>query len=106
MGNFKRITENESYSNPTTKENKKYEEIDKQTIPTHYSSKPGIRFAPQTKDVNYVDVDVKQVQCRGNTEAKDHDYEVSVKSIHVDSFNDCMKILGGLDLMGCYEESE
>lgn len=100
LGNFKRISDDSNTKiTTTTQQNEKEQQ-------TRNSTKPGIRLAPRLKDVNYVDVDVKQAQGVGNPSVKDHDYEVSVKSIHVDSFNDCIKILEGLDLNDCYEESE
>lgn len=102
LGNFKKISDNDSNTakvTSTAQQNDREQE-------TRHSTKLGIRLAPRLKDVNYVDVDVKQAPSVGNACVKDRDFEVSVKSIHVDSFNDCIKILEGLDLNECYEESE
>ncbi|XP_031548835.1 cytosolic carboxypeptidase 2-like isoform X2 [Actinia tenebrosa] len=103
MGNFKRITDNDSNAktSATTEPNEK-----EQPINAGQSTQRGIRLAPRLKDVNYIDVDVKQARTIGNPSSRNHDYEVSVKSIHVDSFNDCIKILEGLDLNECYDESD
>ena len=53
------------------------------------------------KKVNFMDV---RVQASGSSE--DDGVELSVKSVHVDSFNDCIKILENLNLVDCFDESE
>ena len=53
------------------------------------------------KKVNFMDV---RVQAPGSSE--DDGVELSVKSVHVDSFNDCIKILENLNLVDCFDESE
>ena len=35
-----------------------------------------------------------------------HGIKLSVQSVHVESFNDCLKILENLDLADCFDESE
>ena len=53
------------------------------------------------KKVNFMDV---RVQAPGSS--VDDGVELSVKSVHVDSFNDCIKILENLNLVDCFDESE
>lgn len=53
------------------------------------------------KPVNFVDV---RVQAPATTSG--NGVEFSVKSVHVDSFNDCLKILENLNLVDCFDESE
>ena len=45
-----------------------------------------------------------RVQAPGSS--VDDGVELSVKSVHVDSFNDCIKILENLNLVDCFDESE
>ena len=54
-----------------------------------------------TKKVNLLDL---RVQAPGSS--VDDGVELSVKSVHVDSFNDCIKILENLNLVDCFDESE
>lgn len=63
----------------------------------------GIKRFPlsQTKPVNFMDVRVQGTGTEGDDEV-----ELSVKSVHVDSFNDCLKILENLNLVDCFDESE
>lgn len=53
----------------------------------------------KNKPVNFLDV-------RLQAPTAEDDVEVSVKSVHVDSFNDCLKILENLNLVDCFDESE
>lgn len=55
----------------------------------------------KNKPVNFVDVRV-QAPATGTEEG----VEFSVKSVHVDSFNNCLKILENLNLVDCFDESE
>lgn len=55
----------------------------------------------KNKPVNFMDVRVE-----GAVTGSDDELELSVKSVHVDSFNDCLKILENLNLMDCFDESE
>ena len=69
-------------------------------------SKPGengIKKFPLSKNkpVNFVDVRVQ-----APSTGAEHGVEFSVKSVHVDSFNDCLKILENLNLVDCFDESE
>ncbi|KAJ7370497.1 hypothetical protein OS493_032063 [Desmophyllum pertusum] len=65
------------------------------------TSDNGVKKFPlsKKKPVNFVDV---QVQAAGDEDG----VEFSVKSVHVDSFNDCLKILENLNLVDCFDESE
>lgn len=55
----------------------------------------------KNKPVHFMDVRVE-----GAVTGSDDELELSVKSVHVDSFNDCLKILENLNLMDCFDESE
>ena len=55
----------------------------------------------KNKPVNFVDVQV-QAPITGSGNG----VEFSVKSVHGDSFNDCLKILENLNLVDCFDESE
>lgn len=55
----------------------------------------------KNKPVNFVDVRVQ-----APTTGVEDGVEFSVKSVHVDSFNDCLKILENLSLVDCFDESE
>ena len=55
----------------------------------------------ENKPVNFVDIKV-QAPAAGTRDG----VEFSVKSVHVDSFNDCLKILDNLNLVDCFDESE
>lgn len=55
----------------------------------------------KNKPVNFVDVRVQ-----APTTGAEDGVEFSVKSVHVDSFNDCLKILDNLNLVDCFDESE
>ena len=63
----------------------------------------GIKKFPLSKNkpVNFVDVQV-QAPATGSVDG----VEFSVKSVHGDSFNDCLKILENLNLVNCFDESE
>lgn len=110
LGNFK-LLNNINYSNKklaytTSNETNMENDPEKQCL-TAYND--GIKISPTVKDVNFVDVNVQRTSnCKRNGQIATNggDYEVAVKSIHVDSFNDCIKILEGLKLTNCYEESE
>ena len=69
-------------------------------------SKPGenvVKKFPLSKNkpVNFVDVRVQ-----ATSTGAEHGVEFSVKSVRVDSFNDCLKILENLNLVDCFDESE
>ena len=53
------------------------------------------------KSVNFMDVRVE-----GALKKEDVEVELSVKSVHADSFNGCLKILESLNLVDCFDESE
>ncbi|KAK3735677.1 hypothetical protein QZH41_011997 [Actinostola sp. cb2023] len=110
LGSFKQPSEGDiaNKQQPLKSNEKKAEETESEKLQFVSSVKHGLKFAPTAKDVNFVDVDVRQVGNRKNSEMTKNggDYEVAVKSIHVDSFNDCVKILEGLGLTKCYEESD
>ena len=55
----------------------------------------------KNKPVNFMDV-----RLQTPTEGHENDVEVSVKGVHVDSFNDCLKILDNLNLVDRFDESE
>lgn len=55
----------------------------------------------KNKPVNFMDV-----RLQTPTEGHENDVEVSVKGVHVDSFNDCLKILDNLNLVDHFDESE
>lgn len=55
----------------------------------------------KNKPVNFMDV-----RLQTPTEGHEDDVEVSVKGVHVDSFNDCLKILDNLNLVDRFDESE
>lgn len=63
----------------------------------------GVKKFPLSKNkpVNFVDVQV-QAPATGSVDG----VEFSVKSVHGDSFNDCLKILENLNLVNCFDESE
>jgi len=67
------------------------------------TSDSGVKKFPlsKSKPVNFVDVRVQ-----GAVTGEDDGVEFSVKSVHVDSFNDCLKILENLNLVECFDESE
>lgn len=67
------------------------------------TNESGIKRFPllKTKPVNFMDVRVQGTGTEGDDEV-----EPSVKSVHVDSFNDCLKILENLNLVDCFDESE
>ena len=67
------------------------------------TSDSGVKKFPlsKSKPVNYMDVRVQ-----GSVTGEDDGVEFSVKSVHVDSFNDCLKILENLNLVDCFDESE
>lgn len=111
LGSYRRLTESDITNKQLT--NKPYENATKTTanetekLRFMNSDKRGIKIAPVVKDVNFVDVNVKRSLSGKDSESSGNgDCEVSVKSIHVDSFNDCIKILEGIGLNNCYEESE
>lgn len=53
------------------------------------------------KPVSFMDV-----RLQAPTGGGEDDVEVSVKGVHVDSFNDCLKILENLDLVDRFDESD
>lgn len=53
------------------------------------------------KSVNFMDVRVE-----GALKKEDVEVELSVKSVHADSFNGCLKILESLNLVDCFDESD
>ncbi|KAK3697746.1 hypothetical protein QZH41_010295, partial [Actinostola sp. cb2023] len=110
LGSFKQPSEGDiaNKQQPLKSNEKKAEETESEKLQFVSSVKHGLKFAPTAKDVNFVDVDVRHIGNRKNSEMTKNggDYEVAVKSIHVDSFNDCVKILEGLGLTKCYEESD
>lgn len=63
----------------------------------------GVKKFPLSKNkpVNFVDVRVQ-----APTTGTEDGVELSVKTVHVDSFNDCLKILENLNLVDCFDESE
>ena len=63
----------------------------------------GVKKFPVSKNkpVNFMDV-----RLQTPTEGHENDVEVSVKGVHVDSFNDCLKILDNLNLVDRFDESE
>ena len=63
----------------------------------------GVKEFPVSKNkpVNFMDV-----RLQTPTEGHENDVEVSVKGVHVDSFNDCLKILDNLNLVDRFDESE
>ena len=63
----------------------------------------GVKEFPVSKNkpVNFMDV-----RLQTPTEGHEDDVEVSVKGVHVDSFNDCLKILDNLNLVDRFDESE
>jgi len=67
------------------------------------TSDSGVKKFPlsKSKPVNFVDVRVQ-----GAVTGEDDGVEFSVKSVHVDSFNDCLKILENLNLVECFDESD
>lgn len=67
------------------------------------ANESGVKEFPVSKNkpVNFVDV-----RLQTPTEGHENDVEVSVKGVHVDSFNDCLKILDNLNLVDRFDESE
>ena len=67
------------------------------------TNESGIKRFPLSKNkpVNFMDVRVQGTGTEGDDEV-----ELSVKSVHVGSFNDCLKILENLNLVDCFDESE
>lgn len=67
------------------------------------ANESGVKKFPVSKNkpVNFMDV-----RLQTPTEGHEDDVEVSVKGVHVDSFNDCLKILDNLNLVDRFDESE
>ena len=67
------------------------------------ANESGVKKFPvsKKKPVNFMDV-----RLQTPTEGHENDVEVSVKGVHVDSFNDCLKILDNLNLVDRFDESE
>lgn len=67
------------------------------------ANESGVKEFPvsKNKSVNFMDV-----RLQTPTEGNENDVEVSVKGVHVDSFNDCLKILDNLNLVDRFDESE
>lgn len=67
------------------------------------ANESGVKEFPVSKNkpVNFMDV-----RLQTPTEGHENDVEVSVKGVHVDSFNDCLKILDNLNLVDRFDESE
>ena len=67
------------------------------------ANESGVKKFPVSKNkpVNFMDV-----RLQTPTEGNENDVEVSVKGVHVDSFNDCLKILDNLNLVDRFDESE
>ena len=67
------------------------------------ANESGVEKFPVSKNkpVNFMDV-----RLQTPTEGHEDDVEVSVKGVHVDSFNDCLKILDNLNLVDRFDESE
>lgn len=66
------------------------------------SSEFGVRAFPSSngRPVTLMDVRV------GAVKKQDVDVELSVKSVHAESFNDCLKILDNLNIVDRFDESE
>ena len=96
------------YHNLTSQNTNKFNSHDNGESHSSESSENEYNKAQQnetSKRVNFVDVEVhpKKLDSNGSV---DGGMELSVRSVHVDSFKDCIKILEGLDLANCYNESE
>lgn len=67
------------------------------------SSEFGVKAFPSSngKPVSFMDVRVG-----GAVKKQDVDVELSVKSVHAESFNDCLKILDNLNIVDRFDESE
>ena len=67
------------------------------------ANESGVKKFPVSKNkpVNFMDV-----RLQTPTEGHEDDVEVSVKGVHVDSFNDCLKILDNLNLVDRFDEAE
>ena len=59
----------------------------------------------ESKRVNFVDVELLPGQVE-SSDPVDDGVELSVRSVHVESFNDCIRILDSLNLRDRYCESE
>lgn len=81
-----------------TNEGNQWEDSSKENEETNGESVKKFPLS-KNKPVNFLDV-------RLQAPTAEDDVEVSVKSVHVDSFNDCLKILENLNLVDCFDESE
>lgn len=91
-------------SNAGTNEGKKRDDPSKENEEADSKTREaGVKEFPLSKNkpVNFVDVRVQ-----APTTGLEDGVEFSVKSVHVDSFNDCLKILENLNLVDCFDESE
>jgi len=90
--------------NAGTRDEKRRDETSKENEDAENKTRDrGVKTFPLSKNkpVNFVDVRV-QAPVSGTEEG----VEFSVKSVHVDSFNNCLKILENLNLVDCFDESE
>ena len=90
--------------NAGTRDEKRRDETFKENEEAENKTRDGgVKKFPLSKNkpVNFVDVRV-QAPASGTEER----VEFSVKSVHVDSFNNCLKILENLNLVDCFDESE
>ena len=81
-----------------TNEGNQWEDSSKENEETNGESVKKFPLS-KNKPVNFLDV-------RLQAPTAEDDVEVSMKSVHVDSFNDCLKILENLNLVDCFDESE
>ena len=89
--------------NAGTSDGKRRDETSKENEEAENETRDGgvQKFLSKNKPVNFVDVQV-QAPATGSGDG----VEFSVKSVHGDSFNDCLKILENLNLVNCFDESE
>ncbi|XP_048590295.1 uncharacterized protein LOC5514750 isoform X2 [Nematostella vectensis] len=101
LGSYRTLSDPQPPDEKTTEKSEDEPTITLQSL--NNGTSEALTIKPRARGVNFVDVDVRKAQ---GAEPDGKGYDVSVKSVHVDSFNDCLKILEGLNLVDRYEESD